>query len=215
MAVDTYGGILDDIETETRLPRATFGAKMELCVQEAIDEYAKVRFWWNQSFTETFPTVASQENYGAAANAKIPYAVEFDSVKIAIGSADKRILTKESWQAIEDINHDGASTGQPSHYAYYGQQIRLYPIPTDVWTVTMAGLFLLTRLSADGDTNGWVTRGQGERLIRCRASALFYGTHLRLSSRAAEFQAMANAEFDLLTASLSRRQATGRISARL
>lgn len=206
---DDYGSLLDAIADESRRPRATFGTQIERCVQEAIDHYAKRRFWWNESTSETFATVASQENYGAAANAKIPYVVEFDSVKIAISSTDKRTLRKVSWEDIEELNTSGTSTGQPSMYAYYAQQIRLYPIPSDAWTVTMAGLFLLTRLSADGDANAWVTRVQGEKLIRCHASALFYGTYLRLKDRAAEFMGLAEDEYANLVASHSRRQATG------
>jgi hypothetical protein len=212
---DDYGSLLDQIADESRRPRATFGVQIAACVQEAIDTYAKQRFWWNQSLSETFVTVAAQEYYGASDNAKIPYVVEFDSVKATIASTNKPTLQKWDWQTLENWNSDGASTGQPTDYAYYAQQIRLYPIPDAVYTITMSGLFLLTRLSADADTNAWVTRGQGEKLIRCHASALFYGTYLRQTERAAQFMALANQESSDLTASLSRRQATGRIQASL
>jgi hypothetical protein len=52
---------------------------------------------------------------------------------------------------------------------------------------------------------------EGGLLIRYRAAALFYGTYLRLADRAASFDNLARGEIQRLTASTSRRQATGRI----
>ncbi len=208
---DTYGDLLDAIADESRRPRASFGTQIERCVQEAIDEYAKVRFWWNASRSNTFDTVANQEYYTSSDASFISEVLEFDKVTLTVSGTDKRILHQMDWESLEDLNGRGDSFGQPSHFAYWGQQIRLYPIPDAIYPVRVAGLFLLPRLTADADTNAWVTRGQGEKLIRSRASAVFYGTYLRLPDRAAQFQAEANTELDRLNASLSRREATGDI----
>jgi hypothetical protein len=208
---DTYGDILDAIADESRRPRATFGTQIERCVQEAIDEYARVRFPWNVSRSNTFNTVAAQEYYTSADAAWIDDILEFDAVTLTISSTDKRILCKRSWEELENVNHDGTSTGQPSDYAYWSETIRIFPIPVAAYSTRVAGLFALTRLSADADTNAWVTRGKGEKLIRCRASALFYGNYLRQPDRAAPFQNDADAEFARLTASTSRREASGHI----
>lgn len=207
---DDFGTLLDTIADESRRPRATFGTQIAACVQEAIDDYSR-EGWWFVELNSTFTTVASQEYYTSSDAAFIANILEFDSVVLTIGGTDKRLLTKQSWQWIEDINHDGSSTGQPSDYAYRDKKIRLYSIPTGAWATRVRGKVPLTRLSADADTNPWVTRGEGEALIRYRASALFYGTYLRLGQRAGEFQSMADVEKNKLTASLSRRQATGRI----
>lgn len=208
---DTYGSLLDRIADETRRPRATFGTQIEACVQEAIDEYNLIRFPWNQSRSNTFSTVASQEFYTSSDSSFIDDILEFDEVTITISSTDKRNLCKRSMDDLQLWNHDSTSTGQPSDYAYWAQQIRLYPIPTAVYTVRVAGIFAPTRLSADADTNDWIVRGKGEKLIRCRASAIFYATYLRLPDRAVPFQNEADAEFDRQMASLSRREATGRV----
>lgn len=208
---DDYGSLLDTIALETRRPRATFGSRIELCVQEAIDEYSKIRFPWNQSRANTFNTVTNQEFYTSSDAAWIDDILEFDAVTVTISSTDKRVLCDATFSEIEFWNTSGTSVGQPQDYAYWAETLRIYPIPDAAYAIRVAGLFALTRLALDADTNAWVTRGKGEKLIRCKASALFYGTHLRLSQRAAEFQNMADTEFDRLTASLSRREATGQI----
>jgi hypothetical protein len=208
---DTYGDMLDTIADESRRPRATFGTQIARCVQEAIDEYARVRFPWNVIRSNTFSTVAAQEYYTSSDAAWIDDILEFDAVTITIAANDLRTLCQDSWEDLEELNADAASTGQPDRYSYWGETLRLYPVPSAVYTVRVAGLFALTRLSADADTNAWVVRGKGEKIIRCRASAIFYGTYLRQPDRAGPFQNEADAEFSRLTASKSRREASGRI----
>lgn len=208
---DTLGDILDDMALETRRPRATFGARMLRCVKDAVLMEETNTYWFNDGNTQTFATVASQENYGSAANSIIPYITDFRNLTIAISSTDKRDLVKASWEDLQRMNEDGTSTGQPSHYAYAFKQIRLYPIPTDAWTVTMAISYVLTQLSSDSDTNCWTVEREGGLLIKYMATALFYGTHLREAERAATFQNLAENERSRLLGSTSKRQATGRI----
>lgn len=208
---DDYGSLLDAIADESRRPRATFGAQIERCVKEAINTSETETYWFNDATGLMFSTVANQEDYGSAALSTIPYLTDIEDVTVTIATSDKRRLTKASWDELHEMNSDGTSYGQPTHYAYAFKQIRLYPIPTAVYTVTIAASYTLTELSADGSTNCWVVRREGEPLIRYRASALFYGTYLRLPDRAAQFDAMASREIDRLTGSTSRRQATGRI----
>jgi hypothetical protein len=79
---------------------------------------------------------------------------------------------------------DTAQTGQdiarPDYFAYYKQNIRLYPIPDAVYTMTMAYVYKLTALSSGSDSNAWTT--DAEELIRCRAKADLYG-HLQRETR--------------------------------
>src|SRR5262245_14888770 len=127
---DTYGDMLDTIADETRRPRSTFGTQIARCVQEAIDEYSMVRFPWNVSRSNTFSTVSSQEFYTSSDASWIDDILEFDDVTISITSTDKRILDKANFDDIEKWNTSGTSRGQPTDYAYWGETIRLYPIPS-------------------------------------------------------------------------------------
>jgi hypothetical protein len=63
-----------------------------------------------------------------------------------------------------DAAQSGATTNAPTHFAYFKQQIRLYPIPDAVYTVGLSYIYRFTTLSADGDTNAWMT--DGEEVIR-------------------------------------------------
>lgn len=208
---DDYGSMLDNIALETRRPRATFGTRIEQCVQEAIDDVSRARYPWNQSRANTFSTVASQEIYTSSDASWIDDILEFDAVTVTISSTDKRPLCSATFVEIEEWNSDGTTTGQPTHYCYWGETLRIYPIPDAVYVTRVAGLFALTRLSADVDTNAWVVRGKGEALIRASASAKFYGRYLRDADQAAVWQNIAAAENDRCLASLSRRQGDGRI----
>ncbi len=51
----------------------------------------------------------------------------------------------------------------------YQDRINLFPIPGSTYTLTIHYLKALTALSADSDTNAWLT--EGEELIRLHAKA--------------------------------------------
>lgn len=211
---DTYIDLLQSIAGESRRSLAAYRTKIEECVTDAIAVNETETYWFNDGNSQTFTTVAAQEEYGLADNSIIPFITEFHDLTITIGGTDKRGLCKVSWAEMQDMNRDGASSGQPSHYAYAFKKIRLYPIPSDAWTITMAVAYALEDLE-DAESNCWTITKEGGLLTRYRAAALFYGTHLRLADRAASFENLAGREVSRLTISTSRRQATGRIRASL
>jgi len=207
----TLGETTRRILNETRRDEATEGSNVQDCILDAIQHYEMQRFHFNQDRSETFSTVAAQQYYGSSALASIPYILEFDNVAIDIASSDVRNLKKVPWETIQQWNADGASSGQPSHYAYYAQEIRLYPIPNNVWTVTISGLFQLAVPSLSTDTGAWLTRGQGYNLIKYHAKSLFCADYIDDDKGAQKAAAKAQFELDELMRSLSRRQASGEI----
>lgn len=148
------------------LTRSDLTTQIQKAILSAIKHYERVRFYFNASVTDTFSTVADQEYYGSAANSKIPNLVMIDALTVTSSSIKSRL---ENWpfEVIEGSQNSDI-TGQPTAFCYYAQQIRLYPIPDAVYTVTGSWLYRLTALSADGDTNAWTT--DAEELIRNRAS---------------------------------------------
>jgi len=54
--------------------------------------------------------------------------------------------------------------------------VRLYPVPNGAFPLILSYVRSLTTLSADGDTNAWMTHG--EELIRLRAKADLYINYL-------------------------------------
>ena len=143
-------------------------SQIAAAIQSAIAYYERQRFWFNTRVTDSFALVANQEYYGSAALAAIPNLIEIDDMYATIGTTRYQILptTFDEIAAMQD----GAVTADPPYrFAYHAQQIRMYPIPSAVRTVTMADHYRLTALSADGDSNAWMT--DAEELIRCHAKA--------------------------------------------
>lgn len=211
----TLGETVRRILNETRRDEATEGSNVEDCILDAIQHYEMERFHFNQDRSETFATVVSQEYYGSSALASIPNILEFDNVAISIGSGDVRNLKKVAWETIQEWNPEGATTGQPSHYAYYAQEIRLYPIPNSIWTVAISGLFQLAVPSLSTDSGPWLTRGQGYNLIKYHAKSLFCADYIDEPEKAKNAAALAQFERNALQQSLGRRQGTGEIEGSL
>lgn len=111
-------------------------SQIQECILRARRKYDRKRFYFNEK-TNTFATVASQEYYGSSDLADIPNLISIDDMKILIDSSATYPLTPLDFGIM-----DGIQTGQvfadPNNYAYFGQRIRLYPIPSAVRTITMA-----------------------------------------------------------------------------
>ena len=153
--------ILDELVNESLT-----AAQVNNAINSAIAHYQRERFYFNESRSETFATVASQEFYGTSDNANIPNLSKIDNLTITVNGNRYPLVNKE-WDWIDRISVTTTATGQPTDYSYYNQQIRLYPIPDAVYTIRISGLIRTTALSADGDTNAWLT--DGEEMIRARA----------------------------------------------
>jgi len=141
-------------------------AQIKAAIQSAIAHYERKPFYFNQKKASTFSTVASQEYYGSSDLSNIPYIVEMKSFNIGTYKSKVKAVDFEDI----DMAQSGSVTGQPTAYAYYEQKIRLFPIPDAVYTATLAYIYRLTALSADGDTNIWMT--DAEELIRQSAKRI-------------------------------------------
>lgn len=135
-------------------------------ILSAIALYERQRFYFNTRVTDTFAFVADQEYYGSAALAAIPNLIAIDDMYATIGTTRYQILPA-TFDEIAAMQDGGMTADPPYRYAYHAQQLRMYPIPSAVRTVTMADHYRLTALSADGDSNAWTT--DAEELIRCHA----------------------------------------------
>jgi len=188
--------------------RGDMANQIKLCIQDAIAHYEVERFWFNQFRDRTFATVAGQEFYGAADLSDIADILEFDAVTLSVGSA-RWPLAKTGYVELERQNADSGARGQPTHYAYWGRQMRLYPVPDAAYPVRLSGLFKLPVLVADGDQNAWTS--EAEELIRHRAKSIFYSQYLRDDANAARAAALEAAARERLSATSARRLAAGDI----
>lgn len=202
----TYLEMINRIGDESLRPDMT--DQIKLCIQDAIAHYEVERFWFNQFRDRTFPTVAGQEFYGEADHTDIPNVLEFDAVTLTVGTT-RWPLAKAGYVQLEDWNADASSRGQPSHYAYWGQQIRLYPVPDNSYQIRLSGLFRLPTLAADADETAWTK--EAEELVRHRAKCLLYSQYLRDDANAARAAALEAAAHERLCTTAARRLAAGDI----
>jgi hypothetical protein len=160
------------LEMQTRiadeLDRTDLTGQIQKAIQTAIAFYERKRFWFNEARSITFNTVDGQEFYTSADQSDIPNLLTIDFVKLTISGSDKVNLDRSSYQELEYWSSNlSTDEGQPTAYAYYAKQLRLYPIPDAAYAVRVSGVFSLATLSADSDTNAWMT--DAEALIRTRA----------------------------------------------
>lgn len=164
-------------------------------IADAIEAYQDERFYWNETRTITFSTVASQEFYDESDAAALGRLTKIDYVAIYTGDQPYELLPIPPAD-IEHFSTNGTSQGQPSWYCYYGEQLRVYPVPDAAWTMRVAGTVTVAAPATDGETsNAWMTKA--ERLIRNRAKAELY-THvddIADDGKAAKFLAMAEEAF--------------------
>ena len=126
-------------------------------IADAVADYQHVRFAFNQ-VRATFSTVAGTEFYPAPS---IPDDIaEIDSLTVAVNG---RSVCLPAWPfgVMEKIQTTTNSRGQPQAWAWYAQQVRLYPIPDAVYVITAS---YLQRLPVPATSNAWTT--EAEQLIR-------------------------------------------------
>lgn len=161
----TLGGMKARIASEIARPDLT--TQIENAINDAILIYQKERFRFNETdplVPITFPTVIGQAYYQAS----IPSMYYIDYLNFQDGTSVFKIdrVTPEEIRMRNQGN--GVSNGQPESFAIEGNKIMLAPTPSNVWTVTQAGHFMVAAPAADDTANNvWMT--DGERLIRCRA----------------------------------------------
>lgn len=164
------------------LSRDDLSSQIGLAIASAIQQYEGERFTFNEK-RYLLPTVAGTEYYeltsltqtDASALGTGETLLEIDSMALSLNN-DLCRLSERSQQWM-DTYGAGATQGQPYDYAVFSDRVRLYPIPGAVYSIIVSGLARLPALSADGDTNGWLT--DGEALIRNEAKAILYRDTLR------------------------------------
>ena len=134
--------------------------------------------------TNTFSTVASQATYSSADASWLGRVSRLDYVHLLING----ISFPLTWRADDwlDVASVSAYSGQPYHYGWFAEALKLYPPPSQVWTVRVAGNFEEAAPATDAETgNTWMTTA--EDLIRCQAKYELYTHVLANPQRAAMF----------------------------
>jgi hypothetical protein len=163
--------ILSDLERD----QATWGTMIDEAIADAITFHQSKRFYFNESRTVTFSTVAGTDMYTFNTPTLTgTIGAEFyriDDVLITI-SASVTHLRRVDYDWLEQTADNNTSQGQPYNYAYVGRQMRIYPIPDQAYTVRIIGHQKFDA-PADDIVNDNVWMNEGFELIRSRAKAQF------------------------------------------
>jgi len=202
--MSTYGTMQDRIADE--INRTDLTSQIRLAIQSAIDFYRTHRFNFNEG-KAVRNTAASDEYVGLPTDF-----LELDTLGITVNSRYYQLVEK-THDYLDEINWGaGTWTGFPYFFALYEDNIRLYPIPNDIYELKMTYLRDLADVSATGDSNAWMTNG--EELIRLHAKIDLMENLIRGPEAAQEAMLLRQREAQILrnlTIASTKRRSTGRI----
>jgi hypothetical protein len=188
----TYGDMQTRISNEIGF-RSDLTTQIQLAIQTAIAKYEREYFYFNGVYAQNaFNTVANQEFYTASDYAPLG------------------TMAPRNWSYLEDISVNPAVTSTiPVDYAYEAKTLRLYPIPSGSYPITLTGTQRLATLSLTTDTNAWMT--DAEALIRCEAKADLFDNYIYAPDKADKQRALSLGYLVDLRAETTRRGAIGKM----
>jgi hypothetical protein len=160
--------MIAEIESDTeRSDTTAIGKKIDA----AIRHYQPRRFWFNESRSVTFNTVASTDLYTFATIGTEFYRV--DSVAVTIASGDVRYLDRMNYVDLSELADNNTDTGEPTDYAYIAKAVRFWRNPDAIYSTRLTGHVKLAAPASDAEAdNAWMTEAYD--LIMCRAKAELY-----------------------------------------
>lgn len=191
----------------SELRRSNISTQIADAITTAIEAYQDERWLFNESRTGTFTTVAGTEHYSAA---PLTTLLKIDYVKLLLGTTPYSLSPADPSE-VESWSDSGTASGQPDVYVWYGQQMRLYPVPDQVYTVRVAGVYVAAAPADDSEANNaWMTTG--ERLIRSRAKWELAKHVLRDEMLASDMAEATQEAWTQLKKRTNRLTGTGRIA---
>lgn len=163
---------LGDLKTRIadELARADLSAQIALAINDAIEEASTHRFWFMETIGLTIPVIAGQASYQSADFSSL---AEIDRLALIV-SGQRYTLRETSDDDLDLLNDGTAPRGQPYAYSRYAEGLRVYPTPTQSYTVMIDGVSKGVPLAADTDSNMWTDTAKGERYVRALAKRNLY-----------------------------------------
>lgn len=170
----TLAIMLAEIQADTGRSATAQVTAMRNKIAAAIRHYQPRRFYFNESRSVTFNTVAGTDTYDFGTGQEIT--TEFyriDGVFITIAAGDVRELTRRNYTDIEVLAGVDTTTGKPSDYAYINKALRFWRSPDDSYSTRVVGHVKVAAPAADDTAdNPWMVEAYD--LIMARAKAELY-----------------------------------------
>jgi hypothetical protein len=208
--VATLGDLKARIADE--LLRSDLTAQIAKAITSAIAHYGRQEFYFNQARSSgTFNTVASQEWYSTSDLAAIATSPRIISLTL-VNDTTRYEITRRTFDEIEVMASDSVAGGMPTDWAYWRKQVRLWPIPDQVWSITMNYVDRLAAPADDASSNAWTLEDDAEELIRTRAKIDLLVNVIRRPDMGGELTLLRAQEMAALAAlrgEIGGREATG------
>jgi len=175
-------------------------------IADAIDYYAAERWWFTEA-RATSSTTIGNEYLDLPANIRL-----LDRPFLLVNQV-RYSLTKRSMEEIEQFN-TVVVQGQPTDFAVFGTQIRLWPWPAQAYTVIWLETPNATALDYSNDNSSNVWTLNAAPLIAARSKILLYRDYLSASEQDPRIANAVRQEaeaYSRLKAETNRRLATGRV----
>lgn len=196
----TYQALQTRIADE--IARTDLTEQIKKAVLTAVEFYRDDRFWFNEGEVQV-------NTEDGTANQTIPVTFgEIDVATVTV-SGNRYDLGVVSYGDIRSRVLQTTLKGQPVDIAIFDEQIWYYPIPDNVYVVTLSGLVYFTELSANGNTNAWTT--EAEQLIRVHAKADLFANIIRNDKEAQKMISMAEAIWSRLMKKTVQKIGAGRL----
>lgn len=203
---DIKAEVADDIDDTT----GEYAVQIGRAVNAAIRYAERFAFYFNETRDKTFSTVPGREWYGATDLADIATLIRIEAAYLQQANGPAADLVRFPPKEIEALADSSAASGEPYGFVYFGQRIRLYPIPNAVYTVRLQlGPYRLTPLAVDSDSNAWLNEAYD--MIKARAKYLIHKDTTKDPGLAAEALSDYQDQFLVLKAETSARNGAGRI----
>lgn len=198
----TFIDMVNRVAAELR--RSNMTTEIKAAINDAIDEAAKTRFYFNEMRDITFNTVIGQEYYSDLG------LVEIDSLYYVQGGTRYNLRLDNNLEANDRADGNQVS-GQLQSYSRQGESLRLYPLPNIILPVYAEGYGKLAPfpLTNDSDTNSWMVAG--ERLVRAKAKAILMKEVIRDYGEATALEAIAADIQTTLESETAQRIGTGKV----
>lgn len=181
------------------LHRSDLTAQASAAITAAIKHYERERLWFLEGRSVT-TTTASVAFYSMPSDFK-----QMDSLLVTISGSKTPLVYKDYIEM--DEKDSGVYTGTPAEWAYYQDNIRLYPVPNGAYVLTMSYHRKLE--TSDSSSNGWTN--DAFDLIRFRAEKDIYQNYLRNIDMANAMQDSEVEAYMSIVRENTGRLATGRV----
>lgn len=192
------------------LMRSDLTTQIQTEIVGAVNYFQNERFYFNEDRSVSFTTASAQEFYSSADNSNIDDYLEIDSIVTTVNGTRYK-LDRTTYDELERKSTNTSTTGYPQEFAYYNQQIRMYPIPNGSYGSRISGVLRFAQLSAAGDTNAWTRMADAGHLIRWEAERRIYSTIIKDDENAMRCARNAGQELTRLREETNRRLSSGRV----